>query len=69
VHTSDGWLQINFTPDSLTTSNVASQLDSRLEVILQAGDESDQMNLDDASPVTSAIDWEVRDRELMALVI
>ena len=69
VHTSDGWLQINFTPDSLTTSTVASQLDSRLEVILQAGDESDQMNLDDASPVTSAIDWEVRDCELMALVI
>lgn len=69
VHTSDGWLQINFTPDSLTTSTVASQLDSRLEVILQVGDESDQMDLDDASPVTSAIDWEVRDRELMALVI
>ncbi|MGO2213441.1 CobW family GTP-binding protein [Psychrobacter alimentarius] len=69
VHTSDGWLQINFTPDSLTTITVASQLDSRLEVILQAGDESDQMDLDDASPVTSAIDWEVRDRELMALVI
>ncbi|MGP5371682.1 CobW family GTP-binding protein [Psychrobacter alimentarius] len=69
VHTSDGWLQINFTPDSLTTSTVASQLDSRLEVILQAGDESDQMDLDNASPVTSAIDWEVRDRELMALVI
>lgn len=69
VHTSDGWLQINFTPDSLTTSTVASQLDSRLEVILQVGDGSDQMDLDDASPVTSAIDWEVRDRELMALVI
>ncbi|MGP5120918.1 CobW family GTP-binding protein [Psychrobacter alimentarius] len=67
VHTSAGWLQINFTPDSLTTSTVASQLDSRLEVILQA--ESDQMGLNDASPVTSAIDWEVRDRELMALVI
>ena len=62
VHTSDGWLQVNFTPDSLTTSTIASQLDSRLEIILQSEDESDQMGI-------SAIDWEVCDRELMALVI
>lgn len=62
VHTSDGWLQINFTPDSLTTSTVASQLDSRLEIILQSEDKSDQIGV-------SAVDWEVCDRELMALVI
>ncbi|WP_201508411.1 CobW family GTP-binding protein [Psychrobacter alimentarius] len=66
VHTSDGWLQINFTPDSLTTSTVANQLDSRLEVILQSEDESNQTDLNGAS---SAIDWEVCDRELMALVM
>ena len=62
VHTSDGWLQVNFTPDSLTTSTIASQLDSRLEIILQSEDESYQMGV-------SAIDWEVCDRALMALVI
>lgn len=36
VHTSDGWLQINFTPDSLTVSTTSAQIDSRLEVILLA---------------------------------
>ncbi|SJN43092.1 Putative metal chaperone, involved in Zn homeostasis, GTPase of COG0523 family [Psychrobacter sp. JB385] len=66
VHTSDGWLQINFTPDSLTTSTVANQLDSRIEVILQSEDESNQTDLNGAS---SAIDWEVCDQELMALVM
>lgn len=44
VHTSDGWLQINFTPDSLTTSTVDAQVDSRLEVILQLHEDSDNDN-------------------------
>lgn len=44
IHTSDGWLQINFTPDSLTTSTVDAQVDSRLEVILQLHEDSDNDN-------------------------
>lgn len=74
VHTSDGWLQINFTPDSLTTSTVSDQLDSRLEVILQSDDndqnslsESNQADVDN-KPLIS-IDWEAFDQELMALVL
>lgn len=44
VHTSDGWLQINFTADSLTTSTVDAQVDSRLEIILQLHEDSDNDN-------------------------
>ena len=62
IHTSDGWLQINFTPDSLTTSTVSAQVDSRLEIILQEGTEQEDM-------IDSEIDWEAYDRELMSLVI
>nr|WP_227680474.1 GTP-binding protein [Psychrobacter sp. SWN149] len=73
VHTSDGWLQINFTPDSLTTSTVETQSDSRLEIILQLEDISDTaLEATDSQyqPKTStAIDWEACDRELMAMVI
>lgn len=68
VHTSDGWLQINFTPDSLTTSTVGTQVDSRLEIILQLDENMDnQANVIDEP--ASVIDWEVYDRELMTLVI
>ena len=83
VHTSDGWLQINFTPDSLTTSTIESQPDSRLEIILQLDDND---NHESRSTVTDkesekkdtfnhfeelsdSIDWEVCDRELMAMVV
>ncbi|MEN6669708.1 GTP-binding protein [Psychrobacter sp. B38] len=78
VHTTDGWLQINFTPDSLTTSTVSAQVDSRLEIILQlekANDSqdkvlgSDQANVADNPTLSSTIDWEAYDRELMALVL
>nr|WP_227686412.1 GTP-binding protein [Psychrobacter sp. NG27] len=73
VHTSDGWLQINFTPDSLTTSTVDAQPDSRLEIILQLEDTFDTAveTIDSQYPPKSstAIDWEVCDRELMAMVI
>ena len=62
IHTSDGWLQINFTPDSLTTSTVSAQVDSRLEIILQEGTKQEDM-------IDSEIDWEAYDRELMSLVI
>ncbi len=44
VHTSDGWLQINFTADSLTTSTFDAQVDSRLEIILQLHEDSDNDN-------------------------
>ena len=73
VHTSDGWLQINFTPDSLTTSTVETQPDSRLEIILQLKDTFDTAveTIDSQYPPKSstAIDWEACDRELMAMVI
>nr|WP_227678497.1 GTP-binding protein [Psychrobacter vallis] len=85
VHTSDGWLQINFTPDSLTTSTVSPQVDSRLEIILQLDEDNDeaqdtivgshQVGTENESllatviELPSVIDWEACDRELMAIVI
>ena len=85
VHTSDGWLQINFTPDSLTTSTVSAQVDSRLEIILQldantnndndTAVESDRSEEKDRTACLSSIetlpsiDWDTCDRELMSLVI
>jgi len=79
VHTSDGWIQINFNPGSLTTRTIDPQADSRLEIILQLGNTVDTHAVDKAieksetendvkaSPVP--INWEECDRELMALVI
>ncbi|MGE6324716.1 CobW family GTP-binding protein [Psychrobacter sp. NPDC078370] len=74
VHTSDGWMQINFNPGSLTTRTIDPQTDSRLEIILQldntvdtATEKSETENGAKASSVL--IDWEECDRELMALVI
>ncbi|WP_350561952.1 GTP-binding protein [Psychrobacter sp. CAL346-MNA-CIBAN-0220] len=77
VHTSDGWLQLNFTPDSFTINDTSAQIDSRLEVILLA-----DTNIT-SKPITTVkngsaetknkqqqpIDWEVCDRELMALIL
>ena len=62
LHTSNGWLQINFTPDSLTTSTVSTQLDSRLEIILQA-------NTQPEDTIEVKLDWEAYDRELRAMVM
>ena len=62
VHTSHGWLQINFTPDSLSTKTVSAQADSRLEIILQASTEQE-------NATAVKIDWEVYDLELMALML
>ena len=62
IHTSNGWLQINFTPDSLTTSTVSAQLDSRLEIILQEGNEQE-----DAIEIN--IKWKAYDLELMAMIM
>jgi G3E family GTPase len=83
VHTSDGWLQINFTPDSLTTSTISPQVDSRLEVILQLDDSDNHasntalenegientLTSSTLPELSPSIDWEACDRELMALVI
>nr|WP_289055606.1 GTP-binding protein [uncultured Psychrobacter sp.] len=66
VHTSDGWLQLNFTPDSLTTRTVGAQSDSRLEIILQGTDNGSNDGIDH-TPV--AIDWQIYDRQLMAMVV
>ncbi|WP_227511176.1 CobW family GTP-binding protein [Psychrobacter sp. P11G3] len=79
VHTSDGWLQINFNPGSLTTRTIDPQTDSRLEIILQLGNTVDTHAADkaigksetenDAKASSVLLDWEKCDRELMALVI
>lgn len=79
VHTSDGWMQINFNPGSLTTKTIDPQTDSRLEIILQLGNTVDTHAVDkatgksetenDAKVSLALIDWEECDRELMALVI
>nr|WP_201548736.1 GTP-binding protein [Psychrobacter sp. Pi2-1] len=77
VHTSDGWVQINFNPGSLTTRTIDPQTDSRLEIILQLGNTVDTNAADtdieetesDAKASSVLIDWEECDRELMALVI
>ncbi|GAF56780.1 putative metal chaperone [Psychrobacter sp. JCM 18901] len=77
VHTSDGWMQINFNPGSLTTRTIDPQTDSRLEIILQLNNTADTNAADtdieetenDAKASSLLIDWEECDRELMALVI
>ena len=79
VHTSDGWLQINFNPGSLTTRTINPQTDSRLEIILQLGNAVDTNAVDPATEKTETehdakaslalIDWEECDRELMAMVV
>ncbi len=66
VHTSNGWLQINFTPDSFSTKTVSAQVDSRLEIILQASN-SQEGEID--KEIDWEIDWEICDRELMAMVM
>ncbi|WP_320158555.1 GTP-binding protein [Psychrobacter sp. NZS113] len=74
VNTTEGWLQINFTPDSLTTSTASVQIDSRIEIILQL-DENDNTAREDVAikykPELSAtaIDWDTCDHELMAMVV
>lgn len=62
IHTSDSWLQINFTPDSLFAKTVSVQAGSRLEIILQASN-------DQVDAIEVKLDWEACDRELMAMVI
>jgi len=74
VHTSDGWIQINFNPGSLTTRTIDPQTDSRLEIILQLGNAVDKATEkseteNDAKVSLALIDWEECDRELIALVI
>ncbi|MEK6199288.1 MAG: GTP-binding protein [Psychrobacter sp.] len=69
VHTSDGWQQLNFTPDSLTITTTSAQIDSRIEVILLADTDNSHINSkvskNERQPL---IDWDVYDHELMALL-
>ena len=71
VHTSDGWMQINFNPGSLTTKTIDPQTDSRLEVILQSNiaAATAMENEADAQASSALTNWEDRDRELMAIVV
>lgn len=67
VHTSDGWQQLNFTPDSLSITTTSAQIDSRLEIILLADDESSS-GLKMKNDAQATIDWKICDHELMALL-
>lgn len=73
IHTSEGWLKINFTPDSLTSISTSEQADSRLEIILQL-DEKVTIDKDNAETdrndllLSSSINWEAYDRELMSMI-
>ncbi|ALF59830.1 CobW family GTP-binding protein [Psychrobacter urativorans] len=73
VHTSDGWLQLNFTPDSLTMTTTGAQIDSRLEIILlseadkEANGEKTMQN--DEPHQESQANWATWDDELMALIL
>lgn len=73
VNTSDGWLKINFTPDSLTITTASAQIDSRLEVILQSvidnGVMSNKAEVENTLPLLSSLDWQACDNELMALLM
>lgn len=75
VNTSDGWLKINFTPDSLTITTASAQIDSRLEVILQSVIDNGvvsnkaEVEVENTLPLLSSLDWQACDNELMALVI
>lgn len=59
IHTSKGWLEINFTPDSLTISPTKAQTNSRLEIILEISDINNDINNKD--------NWAAWNNELMAL--
>lgn len=65
VNTTDGWLQLNFTPDSLTMTDTSEQIDSRLEIILLSEQNDDNNQEMEAQSDT----WASWDRELMALVM
>lgn len=73
VHTSDGWLQLNFTPDSLTMTTTSAQVDSRLEIILLS--EADKVTngkkmIQNNDPhQKSQANWAIWDDELMALIL
>ncbi|TXD96894.1 GTP-binding protein [Psychrobacter frigidicola] len=70
VHTTDGWLQINFTPDSPTINATSAQLDSRLEIILLDKENRDinikKMTKDKDE---QRANWATWDSELMALIL
>ena len=67
VNTSEGWLKLNFTPDSITVSNTEAQIDSRLEMILSSHQSPDTIHGN--APQSDTIDWDEWDHELMALLV
>ena len=70
INTSDGWLQFNFTPDSLSTATTNAQVDSRLEIILQnSSNESDKAIHSITQQQDSRVRWAAWDNELMALIV
>lgn len=73
INTSDGWLQFNFTPDSLSTATTSAQIDSRLEIILlskEGGDITIEKTTTDRPQIQqNPANWEIWDDELMAFVL
>jgi len=71
VHTSDGWLQLNFTPDSLTINDASAQIDSRLEIILLSKNDTDSQEIVNGKErqQENQANWAAWDYELMALLL
>ncbi|MDN5565408.1 MAG: GTP-binding protein [Psychrobacter sp.] len=67
VNTPEGWLQFNFTPDTLTMTDASEQIDSRLEIILLS-EQHDDNSQDSQNTQVQSGNWALWDRELMALV-
>lgn len=63
INTTEGWLQLNFTPDSLTIETSDAQLDNRLEIILAADTDSTQDKIEQLEI------WDSWNSQLMALVV
>lgn len=69
INTSDGWLQINFTPDSLSIVTSSAQADSRLEIILQNSSNESDKATHLITQQSSESSWATWDNELMALIV
>ena len=69
INTSDGWLQINFTPDSLSIVTSSAQADSRLEIILENSSNESDKATHLITQQSSASSWATWDNELMALIV
>lgn len=63
INTTEGWLQLNFTPDSLSIETSHAQLDNRLEIILAVDTDSTQDKVEQHKT------WDTWNSELTALLV